>query len=162
MNKTLIAIALALTTAGSALAQPPGLTRGPGPGPGYQAGYPTGYGPGSGRGLQVDPTRIDRRVAGMAGYLNLSETQKQEIRGILEQRRAGQLTSRDQTHAAIAAVLDPQQRERLDQWRAQRASGMGYGGYRQPRGSVTGYGPGRNFSGPGVGRGPGWGPNRTP
>lgn len=162
MNKTLIAIALALTTAGSALAQTPGLTRGPGPGPGYQAGYPTGYGPGSGRGLQVDPRRIDRRVAGMAGYLNLSETQKQEIRGILEQRRDGQIASREETHARIAAVLDTQQRAQFNQWRAQCMSGLGCGGYRQPRGCVTGYGPGRNFSGPGMGRGPGWGPYPTP
>jgi Spy/CpxP family protein refolding chaperone len=161
MNKSLIAIALALTTAaGSALAQPLGWAGGPGPG--YQPGYPPAYGPGSGRGLQVDPARIDRRMERMTAGLNLTEAQQQEIRGILEQRRAGQLTSRDQTHAAIAAVLDPQQRAQLDQWRAQRGTGMGCGGYGQPRGCVTGYGPGRNFSGPGMGRGPGWGPYPTP
>lgn len=147
MKKTLTAATLAIATAlaGSAVAQP-----GWGYGPGYADpqgfGAQPAYGPGSGTGLRRNPQAIQDRVQRMSQALGLSDSQKAEIRSILEERRAGAIGSRDETHARISAVLDQDQRAKLDQWRATRANRQG-----------GGYGPGAGY-GPGMGRGMGYGP----
>lgn len=153
MKKTLTAATLAIATAlaGSALAQPPGWGYGPGYADPQGFGAQPSYGPGSGMGLRRNPQAIQDRVQRMSQALGLSDSQKTEIRSILEERRAGAIGSRDATHARIAAVLDQDQRAKLDQWRANRQGG-GYG----PR-SGMGYGPGGGY-GPGMGRGMGYGP----
>lgn len=161
MKKTLTAATLAIATAlaGSALAQAPAW--GPGAGWGGTPGSQPAFGPGSGMGLRRDPQAVENRVQRMSQVLGLTDAQQHEIRGILDQRRAGQITSRDETHARIASVLNDTQRSQLDQWRATRPYRQGGGGPGMGRGMGpgAGYGPGMGYGpGTGYGRGMGYGP----
>ena len=153
MKKILTAIAFGvMTTTGiSALAQ----TAGPGYGPGSQQGADPafqqgqGYGPGPGmQGGRGDPAqRIQRRLERISEYLALNEKQKTQIRSILEEQHAERVSMRAEMHNRISAVLDEQQRAKVEQMRAQRGK-WGPGGGWGRRGGGQGYGPGQGF-GPG-------------
>ena len=162
MKKTLTAIAFGVMTATgiSALAQTPGPGYGPGfqqdTGPEYQQGQ--GYGPGPGmQGRRGDPAQhIQRRLERMSQYLELSETQKTQIKAILEEQQAKRRAMRGEMHDRISAVLNEQQRTKFEQMRAQRGKGRPGGGCRGRGGRGQGYGWGRGY-GPGYGPGPGLG-----
>jgi hypothetical protein len=160
MKKTLTAATLAVATAiaGTALAQPPGWGEGPGWNPAGTSAQPA-YGPGSGMGLRRNPQAVENRVQRMSQALGLTDAQQAEIRGVLEDRRAGRITSRDETHARIASVLNEDQRAQLDQWRATRPYRQGGGAYGPGRGGMPGWGRGM---GPGAGYGPGMGRGPAP
>jgi len=146
MKKILTAIAFGVMTATgiNALAQTPT----PGYGPGFQQGLDPGlqqgqgYGPRPGmQGGRGDPAqRIQRQLERMSEYLELNETQKTQVKAILEEQHAKRMTMRAEMHNRIASVLDEQQRARFEQMRAQRAKGRPGGGWGRRGGQ--GYGPG--------------------
>ncbi len=148
MKKPLTAIAFGVMTLTglSALAQSPGGEFGPGDqqpaAPGFQQGQDYGPGPGM-RGGRGDPAqRIQRRLERMSEYLELSDTQRAQIKSIFEEQHAKRITLREETQGRISAVLDEQQRGKLEQMRANRGKG-GRGGW------------GRRDGEPGYGGGPG-------
>jgi Spy/CpxP family protein refolding chaperone len=153
MKNILTAIALGIMTATgvSALAQ----TAAPGYGPGLQQGADPaiqqgqGYGRGPGmRGGRGNPAqRIQRRLERMSEYLELNESQKTQVKDILEEQHAKRMSMRAETHSQISAVLDEQQRAKFDQMRAQRGKGRPGCGWGR-RGGGQGYGPGTGI-GPG-------------
>ena len=168
MNKTITAIAIGLMTAASTavLAQPPGW----GYGPGYQQAPATaarpgpGYGRGPGWGM---PGAAGQSVSGRADYLadqlNLSADQKTRIQGILEEQRAMRAGMRGATHERIAAVLNEEQRAKLDQMRGSGKGRQGSWGGGPGMGRGMGYGPGPGYGGgTGSGPGPGYGGCRGP
>jgi Spy/CpxP family protein refolding chaperone len=150
MKKLLTAIAFGVftTTGVGALAQ----TTSPGYGPGFQQDAAPAYqqgseyrrGPGMG-GRRGDPAqRIQRRLDRMSEYLGLDETQKGQIRTIMEEQHARRMSMRAETHNRISAVLNEDQRAKLEQMRAQRPKGRPDGGWGR-RGGGRAYGPGSGF-----------------
>lgn len=135
MRKIVIAATLGiLTIATVASAQTPGW------------GYGPGYGPGGGRGGMFcnkgarDPAvHIARRLERMSARLGINETQKAQIKGIMEEQHAKRVAQREETRSRILAVLDEGQRTQAEQFMSQRCQGRG-GQFR-----------------PGAGRGYGWG-----
>lgn len=150
MNKSITALAIGVMAATSTavLAQPPGWGFGPGyPQDPANAAQPgPGYGGGPARGMRGDPAqRIASRVGFLADQLDLSEDQRSQISGILEEQRARRMAMRGETHERIAALLNDEQRAKFDQIRDLRQRGGGWGG-----------GPGKG-RGMGYGAGPGYG-----
>lgn len=134
MKKPLTAIAFGVMTLTglSALAQSTGGELGPGyqqpAAPGLQQGQDCGPGPGM-RGGRGDPAqRIQRRLERMSEYLELSDTQKAQIKSIFEEQHTKRIALREETHGRISALLNEQQRVKLEQMRANRGKG-GRGGW---------------------------------
>ena len=147
MKDLLTAITFGVMTATgvSALAQ----TQTPAYGPGVQQGTAPafqqgqGYGPGPGmQGRRGDPARrIQRRLERMSEYLELNDTQKAQVKTIIEEQHAKRMSMRTEMHNRIAAVLDEQQRAKFEQMKAQRGKGRPGGGWGR-RGGGQGYGAG--------------------
>jgi Spy/CpxP family protein refolding chaperone len=151
MKNTLTVIAFGMMTAASAsaLAQNEEWGYGPANQQGYYPGLQRnqGYGPGPGMkwGRGDSAQRIQRRLDRMAQHLELNEGQKTQIKAILEEQHAKRSSMRDETHNRIAAVLNEQQRIKLDEMRAQRRKGGGEGG-RGRRSGGHGYGAGKGLA----------------
>lgn len=151
MNKTIPAIALAVTTAAaaSAFAQPPGWGQGPDYGPcgGLGANCPRAQGlaPGPQAGPSTSEDWATSRVERMAARLDLTAEQKDKLATIFRERQAMRDAQRQAMHDQIAAILTPEQRAQFDRMQGQRGMGR------------RGGGPGWGGPGPGYGRGMGYG-----
>ena len=156
MKKTreILVIGLMSCAAAGAVAQTANPAYGPGYGqmPAANWQQPTpGWGRGSGfQGMRGDPAqRIEHRLQRIAVRLNLSEEQRTQIKGVLQEQHAKRTALRTETHERIAALLNEEQRAQFEQMRAQRGMGMGRRGPRQGFGR-------------GPGQGAGWGPYAGP
>jgi len=71
--------------------------------------------------------RLGRHLRRMSERLGLSDDQRDAIRAILEEGRTDPGLTPGEIRQRIAAVLTPEQQERLSQWRRHRGDGRGRG-----------------------------------